>query len=138
MAMKLRNKTGLNIVLDDLNGITVPASADYDFDSGVEGELPYSLDLFNAITADQLVLINSDGVELAKTGSLEIVNSGYDITIADKSLGNPVVDGQILSSTTAGVRSWVNNNAGGGETNIDGGHANSVYTYEQVIDGGGA
>jgi hypothetical protein len=49
--------------------------------------------------------------------------AGYGITDAEHSLGNPSVDGYILSSTMAGVRSWIAPAAGG-----TGGGKTEVYS----------
>ena len=42
--------------------------------------------------------------------------AGYGIIDAEHALGNPAVDGYLLSSTTAGVRSWVPPPTAGGGT----------------------
>jgi len=41
---------------------------------------------------------------------------GDTLPVSDKepALGNPASDGQVLSSTVAGVRSWVDSASGGG------------------------
>ena len=42
--------------------------------------------------------------------------SGYGITDAEPALGNPSADGKVLSSTMAGVRSWIAAGSGGGSS----------------------
>ena len=41
-----------------------------------------------------------------------------DTTIYEPTLGNPTINGYVLSSTTAGVRSWVAQTGGGGSQNL--------------------
>lgn len=107
MPMKLKNKTNSDIELSDLNGITIPANGEIECDSGIDAELAYSQILKQAIENDILVLVNTDGIELSKEASLTVTNSGYDITIFDKSLGTPDTEWQFLSSNSDGTKIWV-------------------------------
>ena len=84
MAMKLRNKTSSAVLLNDLNGIEIPANSDLDFDSGIDAELAYSVDLASAINSNLVVLVDGGDVELSKTQSLNITDAGYDISIVEK------------------------------------------------------
>ena len=53
----------------------------------------------------------------------------------EPALGNPPADGDVLSSTRTGVRSWVPM-SGGGASNLDGGSSSSIYGGTVGIDGG--
>ena len=95
----------------------------------------YKLDTKNNLTASgaKLLWLGTGGVEklfVDKDGNINIstgskykinnVNLSYSDVGAEASLGNPSVDGYVLSSTTTGVRSWVAQSGGGGVTPIDG------------------
>lgn len=59
----------------------------------------------------------------------------------ESALGNPSSNGYVLSSTAAGVRSWVAMTGGGGGTiyvtgAVDGGSFNDPYSTNMLIDGG--
>lgn len=62
-------------------------------------------------TASAAVITATDGI-LAAFGKLQAQISGKE-----PSIGTPTLDGQVLSSTTAGIRSWVTPATGGVEIN---------------------
>jgi len=101
MAMKIRNKTTSDIVLNDLNGITIPSSSDVEFDSGIALEYPYSVDLNTAINNNSIVLVDYNDVELTKQESLNTKNAGYDNTDILTALDGKVDDSQVLTNVPA-------------------------------------
>ena len=84
-------------------------------------------------------LLTNIGTKTHATIDSEIDANASAITGKEASLGNPATDGDVLSSTIAGVRSWVTPSAGGGsaggaDTNVQyndagafGGDANFSY-----------
>ena len=69
---------------------------------------------------NQLALIDEMEVDgtLTVYGDAYVTSSKSDDSLKEGALGNPSVDGYVLSSTTAGARSWV---------------ANGAQTYAQII-----
>lgn len=47
-----------------------------------------------------------------------VVNLQTELDSKEEGLGNPPVDGYVLSSTAAGIRSWIAQSGGGGGTNL--------------------
>ncbi len=60
------------------------------------------------------VVAQSNDYSFAQIGAKPTTLSGYGITDAERYLGNPSTNGFILSSTTAGARSWIAPPSGGG------------------------
>lgn len=71
--------------------------------------------------SNSLILTANDGSTLNIGNGGTLGGSAYEPAI-----GNPSVNGYILSSTTSGVRSWVPNGAGGGVVTSLAGTANEV------------
>ncbi len=63
-----------------------------------------------------------DDADLANKAYIDSTNSTQDSTIAGKEpdLGDPATDGQVLSSTALGVRSWVNQTAAAPVDSVNG------------------
>jgi len=74
----------------------------------------------NAVTSvfgrTGVVVAVANDYTFAQIGAKPTTLAGYGITNAELSLGNPTTSGYVLSSTTAGVRSWIAPPAGGGGT----------------------
>lgn len=84
------------------------------------------LEFYETDTGELYKMIQQSWVQINSGGSsgsyLEIVNNLSDVADSttalsniggEPDLGNPLVDGYVLSSTTGGVRSWVSNGASG-------------------------
>jgi len=71
--------------------------------------------------SNSLTLTANDGAILNIGSGGTLGSAAYtNTTVYEPALGNPSVDGYLLSSTTGGVRSWVPNGAGSGVTSITG------------------
>jgi len=102
--MLIRNKSGNDINLNDLCGITVPANSDIQSSADIDAEIPYSLDLKTNIENGNIVIVDNKGNELTQTESLNFTS---DTQLKEPFLGSPSVDDMLLSSKSDGTRSWV-------------------------------
>lgn len=91
-------------------------------------------------TATQTALDNKVTVEVGKGLSTEDYTTAEKTALAGKEdgLGNPTTDGQILSSTAAGARSWVDAPSGGGveaatQVQIEAGVDNTVMVTPAAL-----
>jgi len=73
-------------------------------------------DAFTQATADTLYAAINHTHTFASLTSKPTTLAGYGITDAEPFLGNPSTNGYVLSSTAAGVRSWVAPASGGGSS----------------------
>jgi len=68
---------------------------------------PPSAPVSSVFTRTGAVVAAANDYTFAQIGSKPTTISGYGITDAEHALGNPSTDGMVLSSTAAGVRSWI-------------------------------
>lgn len=86
---------------------------------------------------DDAELVNGLTVETAVPPGAVFTDTQADISGKEDSLGNPAISGQVLSSTTGGVRSWVNTVAGGGDmsTGIYDTNLNNIVDNAELVNG---
>jgi len=71
----IRNLTSSAIELDDLGGITIPASSDYNLTEETKNDIANSQDLNAAIVTGDIVFLDSQGNQLLQQESLDALNS---------------------------------------------------------------
>jgi len=132
----IRNLTASAIELDDLGGITIPASGDYDLTEESQNDIANSLDLSSGIASGDIIFLDNAGNQLSQQESLNIQDNisatQPAITVQENGVNIAGTPHNVLNFTGNGI-SVVN--TGDGVVDIDAfsGLGFTVIDGEQIL-----